>query len=238
MKKLIVFLCCVAILCSIGVAAFADYDLSGMTDDELSELQKAVEAEIRSRKTTQNSDAGETFEAMVYSGSGDKVLALDPIPAAHVFRISGNAGSHYFGVIAYDAQGEKLGAIVNTTEVYNGIVFEKKQAAATLEIKSGDAWEITVLPLADMETTYKGSTISGSGDSIILFSPDAGESMSALVEGNKGENYFGVIGYSDTLDKIGAFVNTTDAYNGQVMLKKNPRVFEIKSEGDWSITFE
>ena len=80
MKKLIVFLCCVAILCSIGVAAFADYDLSGMTDDELSELQKAVEAEIRSRKTTQNSDAGETFEAMVYSGSGDKVLMYLEFP--------------------------------------------------------------------------------------------------------------------------------------------------------------
>ena len=169
---------------------------------------------------------------------GDKVLSLDPIPDRYVFKVSGNAGGRYFGVIAYDAQGSRLDAIVNTTEVYNGIVFDKKQTTATLEIKSSDAWEITVLPLADMETVYKGSTITGSGDCIFLFAPDAGESMSALVKGNKDERYFGVIGYSETLDRIEAFVNTTDSYNGQVMLRKNPRVFEVKSVGDWSITFE
>lgn len=33
-------------------------------------------------------------------------------------------------------------------------------------------------------------------------------------------------------------VNTTDKYNGNVMIKGDPIIIEITAEGEWTITFE
>ena len=187
--------------------------------------------------TPTNSDEASEGVYTTYSGSGDYVLTLDPIGDWYIYEIDGNAGSNYFGVIAYDDNGERIGSLVNTTEVYHGRVYDPTQAAAVLEIKAEGDWSIKVLSIYQSDSGMRGDTVSGHGDDVVLFYTDKGESLTADIEGNAGSNYFGVIGYNSKGGRISAFVNTTDPYSGTVLLKGQPRIFEIKSEDDWSITF-
>lgn len=177
------------------------------------------------------------IDSILYSGRGDEVVALENLPKQHVFEVSGNYGKKYFGIIAYNSNARRLNAIVNTTDVYHGIVMERSQAEATLEIKCQGPWEIRVLPISELKTAQKGTVMTGIGDSVFVFSPEAGECLTAQISGNKGKKYFGVIGYNKDLVRIDAFVNTTAAYEGKVLLKGNPRVFEIKATGAWTVKF-
>jgi len=216
--------------------------IGGIPQSDLSRYENMVIAIIDGHgmkndcKTHSNSEYA--FSPIIYTGSGDDVVSLKSINKPHVYDIDGNASKNYFGVIAYNSSGERLGSLVNTTDVYHGIVFDCHQSVANLEIKSSDPWKIRVLPLSTMENASKGMTIKGSGDSVFVFDPSAGESNLAVITGNKGNDYFAVIGYDKNLSRISAFVNTVSAYEGKVMLRNNPRYYEIKAVGEWSITFK
>jgi hypothetical protein len=54
----------------------------------------------------------------------------------------------------------------------------------------------------------------------------------AMITGNPGGNYFGVIGYGDRSQLL---VNTTDPYEGTVLVNSDVLALEIVSEGLWTI---
>lgn len=210
----------------------------GLSQIDLDRYEKMITSIIDAYGEKANGEEITTNNSsLFYCGDGDDVVNLQGLPQPHVFEIYGNTDKRYFGVIAYNQNARRLDAIVNTTDVYHGIVFLRVQSESTLEIKSQGRWEIKVLPFSDLRNVKKGTSISGNGDCVFLFSPENGNAGIAHITGNYSNKYFGVIGYNKNLDRIDAFVNTTEKYDGKVLLRGNPQVFEIKATGPWTIQF-
>jgi len=55
--------------------------------------------------------------------------------------IKGNGGADYFGVIGYNGSGTRVGALVNTTDVYSGTVL-LKGSPRIFEVKATGDWSI------------------------------------------------------------------------------------------------
>lgn len=240
MKRIIIVFLVIAITLSytIGLAEdYSEYTLEQI-NTEIAELEARLELLYKLKEEKEPKPASNASAIKTYSGSGDDVVVLDKYEDWFVFEVDGNQAEAYFGVIAYNKSGERLTALVNTSDSYHGIVYDKTQSAATLEVKAKGSWTITVKSLYDMRYSMKGSKIKGSGDEVILFSTDKGKSATATVKGNAGEKYFGIIGYDKYGERISAYVNTSDKYDGKVLLKGDPVIFEIKASGDWEISFE
>ena len=103
----------------------------------------------------------------------------------------------------------------------------------TLEISASGSWSIDLVSIYEMPSIKQGDTITGSGDSILLVDSYG---TSAHIVGNQGGAHFSVKSYGSSRDNL--MVNTTDPYDGTVMLKGNPVLLEIDAEGEWSILFE
>ena len=236
--SLLVTVLVVAVAISMGIAEnYSEYTLEQI-EAEISDLEGKLDQlyklrEEKKPKTTSSSDSWKT-----YTGTGDDVVALDPIDDWFVFEIEGNKDEAYFGVIAYDKNGQRLTALVNTTDSYHGIVYDKTQSVTTLEVNAKNSWSISVKSLYDCQYGMKGTTVKGTGDDVILFYSDKGRSATATIKGNTGEDYFGIIGYDKSGNRIAAYVNTTDKYDGKVLLKGEPVIFEINATGEWEIHFE
>lgn len=170
---------------------------------------------------------------VVYSGSGDDVLTIEPLDGAYVFYITGNAGANHFAVTSYDSAGNYVDLLVNTTDPYNGLVVDLTQSATVLEIKATGDWQITLSSIYNVDIVSAGMTHTGSGDSVFLI---AGDVSVATITGNAGANHFAVKAYGSNDSDL--LVNTTDPYEGKVLVKCDPAFFVVDSEGDWSITLE
>ena len=169
-------------------------------------------------------------DPVTYSGTGDNVIAIEPYEDIYVFRIEGNSGANHFAVTSYDENGEYLQLLVNTTEPYSGVVVDPSQTTAMMEIKATGDWTITVDSIYSTPAVFTGETISGTCDTIFM---SDGKAKTADISGNYGKNHFAVIAYSDYSDLL---VNTTDPYNGTVMVPANAGIYEVKATGDWTIT--
>lgn len=173
-------------------------------------------------------------DPVVYSGSGDDVVVLDPFDGAYVFVIGGNADGRHFAVTAYDEYGNYLELLVNTTDPYDGTVIEDTFSASTLEVKATGDWEIIQLSAYSLQVLGTGITANGSGDEVFLVS--AAGAKTATISGNTAKRHFAVKSYG--WDRNELMVNTTDLYEGKVMLKGDPFLFVVTATGDWSITLE
>lgn len=172
-------------------------------------------------------------DPVTYSGSGDDVVTLDSFDGVFVFHITGNQSERHFSVKGYDVNGESTKLLVNTTSVYEGVTIDPSQETVLLEVKATGNWTIEVLSIFSMEAISSGETLSGSGDSVALVSSYG---SSATISGNAGSHHFSVKSYGTERDKL--LVNTTDVYEGTVVLTGKPIILEIDAEGEWSISFD
>lgn len=177
-------------------------------------------------------------EPVNYAGNGDDVLTIDkpggPESPALAF-VRGNSEASHFAVSAFDAQGDQVALLVNTTDPYEGLVpldFMDSEETTQLEISSSGEWEIELRPLESLEIQNVPGEASGSGDHV--FGID-GNSPTAHIDGNAGETHFAVAGYGNGWNLL---VNTTDQYRGRVMLPSDVWIIEVDAEGPWRIVFE
>ena len=87
-------------------------------------------------------------------------------------------------------------------------------------------------PLASARRVSVPGTIEGTGDDVLIID---GEPDIAQITGNADGNYFGVWSYGDRGNLL---VNTTDPYDGRVIVAGDTMLIEITAVGGWSITFE
>lgn len=172
-------------------------------------------------------------EPITYSGSGDDVITLDPFDGVFVFHIIGNDAERHFAVKGFDSNGETTGLFVNTTSVYEGTTMDPAQETVMLEVNATGDWTIEVQSIYTMETISSGETLTGVGDSVVLVSSHRN---TAVISGNASGRHFAVKSYGRDRDKL--LVNTTDVYEGKVMLTGDPIMLLIDAEGAWSIAFE
>ena len=175
----------------------------------------------------------EAPEPIHLSGSGDSIADFDNPFEVAIVRIVANASSRYFGVANHGSSG-KIGMLVNTTEPYDGLRpldFTQGEHTTRFEITAVGDWTIDILPLTSARALAVPGEISGIGDDVIVLmgaGPDT-----ATISGNSEGRYFGAFSYSQTR---GLLVNTTDPYQGTVILDPETRVIEVQAVGDWKIS--
>lgn len=161
------------------------------------------------------------------SAYSDRLLAL---------VVGGNSASRHFAVIPYDEDGDRLGSLVNTTDVYAGLLpLNLRGTAAFLEIKAVGEWKIVAYPLAVAPRIVKGEPYTGKGDFVLIV--DDSSVRTATIIGNQADRHFAVHGY----DKSGSprlLVNTTEPYVGTVLLRRDTILLVFQAVGEWIVTLE
>jgi hypothetical protein len=172
-------------------------------------------------------------EPISVSGSGDMIVNAENPYNVAIVHILGNSCGRFFAVTNYDSSGQQIDLLVNTTDPYDGIRpidFRQNEHTTRFEINASCEWQINILPLLSVRSVTVPGTISGSGDDVIALvggTPDL-----ASIRGNSGSRFFAVTGYGNSLDLL---VNTTDPYEGTVIVSSDTIILEIQGVGEWSI---
>jgi hypothetical protein len=175
-------------------------------------------------------------DPIVLTGTGDSVVDFDNPFSVAIVHVTGNAASRYFGVTTYDANGNQIDLLVNTTDPYDGVRpldFRDDEHTTRFEVSADGDWVIEIKHLFEARKLDVPGTITGSGDDVFLLLGAAPDT--ATIIGNAEGRYFGVFAYGEEIDLL---VNTTDPYEGTVIVDPNTLVIEVKAEGEWEITVE
>jgi hypothetical protein len=174
------------------------------------------------------------MEPILLSGTGDSIVDVDLSGDPSIIHIVGNAAARHFAVVALDAAGNTLDLLVNTTDPYDGVRpldFLDSEHTARFEVSATGPWEIEIRSLLEMPRAAVPGTFEGTGDAVFLLEAPADI---ATITGNAVARHFAVHGYGGTVDLL---VNTTDPYEGQVLLSPQTRVIAVTATGDWSMDF-
>lgn len=175
-----------------------------------------------------------TFTPLVLTGTGDAIVDVElPENFIGLAHITGNAASRHFAVSNLDANNDQIDLLVNTTDPYDGIRpidFRSDEHTVRFEVSASGEWTIEVIPLGLIRRVDVPGTVTGMGDDVIAL---IGDPDTAIVVGNADGHHFAITGYGG--QQIDLLVNTTDPYNGTVLLDPDTLILEIKAEGEWTI---
>lgn len=170
---------------------------------------------------------------IVFTGSGDAVVDITKANEPMLVHIVGNAGRRFFAVQSYDTTGNQLDLLVNTTDPYDGVRpldFMANELTTRFQIQAVGKWTIEVLPLTAARVLEVPGTITGIGDDVVILR--GGKPDTAKIKGNAGGRFFAVQGYGARRSLL---VNTTDPYDGTVILSNDTAIIEVRAIGEWSI---
>jgi len=177
-------------------------------------------------------------EPNVYESAGDDIIDIekpeDELLA--IMYVRGNEASRHFAINGYDAAGERTYLFVNTTDPYEGIVqlnVDSRRGDTTrLEVSGTGSWYIEIRSLRSARAASAPGKIIGEGDEVFLVE---GELDTAFIVGNDAGRHFAIKGYNSRGNLL---VNTTDPYEGRVMVPSDISVIEVTGFGEWEINFE
>lgn len=173
-------------------------------------------------------------EPISLSGSGDAVERVDKWPGPAIVQAAGNAGAAHFAITPYDASGEMVDLLVNTTSPYAGSTWLPAESTR-LEITAEGEWSIDILPLASAIPVPAPGLIEGDGDAVMVVegAPDI-----ATVRGNEVGDHFAIMAYDEFGQMVDLLVNTVDPYDGQVIVDRDAKFLVLTGSGAWSIQME
>jgi hypothetical protein len=174
------------------------------------------------------------IEPIVITGNGDSIEDFTRSYGAGLYTIEGNACDRFFAVTSFDSAGKQIDLLVNETKPYAGIrpMDFGDTTTTRLEIKASCAWKITINPLSTIRTFTVPGDVRGAGDDVVLL--QGGTPDLADITGNASSRYFGVFSYGK--NGYDVLVNTTEPYQGSVMLDSETLILEVKSNDDWTIS--
>lgn len=179
-----------------------------------------------------------------YEGAGSDVVDVVTGGEPAVICITGNQADRYFGIETYDVNNDRIDVLVNTTSPYNGcrpLDWRDDEDTDRLIVDAIGPWEIEVIPFEvnerfmDFVAEIPG-TVEGNGDDVIFIRRTNGDPDIARITGNDASRYFGVVQYSH--NGIDILVNTTDPYDGVVLLDPSLILMEVVAMGPWTIEIE
>lgn len=174
-----------------------------------------------------------TPSPIILTGNGDSIVDFENPFNLAIVHITGNASSRHFAVKNYDGNGNYLDLLVNTTDPYDGIRpldFGNNEHTTRFEVKAVGEWKIEILPLTSARVLNVPGSIEGKGDEVLILR--GGKPDLAKIKGNASSRHFAIKAYGNYADLL---VNTTDPYEGTVIVRSDTVVIEIKAEGNWSI---
>lgn len=172
-------------------------------------------------------------EPVVYTGSGDTIVDVDKTDAPMLVRIEGNTGSRHFAVTSYDANNQAIDLLVNTTSPYAGVRpldFLDGEHTARFEVTAVGEWTITIYPVQLADTIDVPGSFAGEGDNVLTLSGAAPDT--AVISGNANSRHFAVTGCGSGINLL---VNTTEPYDGTVLLDPETFLLQVVAEGEWAI---
>ena len=192
----------------------------------------ATETERSTETQTAIPPTATEIQPIVYQGTGDGIVEVSKNDIAMIIHVVGNSSSRHFAVENFGADGEVIDLLVNTTDPYDGIRpldFYDDELTTRFQVSADGPWRIELLPLTAARRLDLPGVIEGNGDDVFYLNgtPDL-----AIIQGNEGSQHFAVVSYGDSSDLL---VNTTDPYNGTVILDRETFVIEVDSEGSWRI---
>lgn len=227
MKKL--FALFAALVMLLSLAACGGSEGGEVVEDPVDNVESEQQVEEEPQKEEEKEPEKE-LEPIVFTGSGDDVVEIGSIEDGYVFHITGNAADDYFGVQGYDNNNEPVALLVNETQPYDGITLDPTLSTTLLEIQAVGEWTVELIPLVDLPLYSSGDTVTGSGD-YVFRTNNVGRT--ADISGNAADDYFGVIAYGASSSDL--LVNESSPYEGTVMIKCDPFLFEVQAVGEWTI---
>jgi len=176
-------------------------------------------------------------EPIILSGTHDSVVDFKNPFGAAIAHIVGNYYSSHFSVKSFNENGEIIELLVNTSDSYDGIVpidFINSQKTSRFEVSAFGQWSIEILPLSKARRIKVPGVIKGNGDDIIILT--GGNADTAHIVGNQADKLFSVRGYRE--NGIDSLINTTDPYEGTILIETGIFLLEIKAFGEWTIELE
>lgn len=168
-------------------------------------------------------------EPKTYTGVGDDVIQVELPDTLSIAKITYTGGSN-FSVFNLDSSFNPLDLLVNTIGSYSGIValnFSGNGTTAGFEIAASGPWEITLYSLLFAEQF--DDSVTGSGDNVLIYTGASGNVAHIT---NDGSSNFVVYAYGSRQDLL---VNEIGSYDGTVRIQPDTLVFEVRSEGSWTI---
>jgi hypothetical protein len=181
-------------------------------------------------------------EPVTLTGTGDSVADVDDwrcVPG--LVHITGNADARHFAVENFDAAGELLELLVNTTDAYDGcrpLDWMDDECTARFQVTATGDWSITLLPLAPIPEVLPHAlevpgTYAGNGDDVILLA--GGKPGLANVAGNELGRHFAVMAWTKRRGGDTLLVDTVEPYQGTAMLDETTMMVEVVARGEWTI---
>jgi hypothetical protein len=170
----------------------------------------------------------------VFEGVGDAVLELGNRSGPGLVWARGNAEAGHFAVASYNEQGQMEDLLVNTTEPYQGYTW-LNAGGLRLEVNAEGPWSIVVSSLAAAAPQTVPGQLAGQGDTVLALLAPAD---TARFAGNQTARNFAVIGYNEMGQMEDLLVNTTDPYEGQVLVKSGIKYLVVSAVGDWKMAIE
>lgn len=175
---------------------------------------------------------------IILAGSGDAVVDVDRPNDPALAHIVGNAGGRAnFAIWSYGPDGERIDLLVNTIDPYEGtrpLDFLEGEHVTRFEVIASGEWTITILPLTAARQVEVPGEIEGTGDDVIVLV--GGDPDTAVITGNEGgAANFAIWSYSTSAGRD-LLVNTTDTYEGTVILDRDTIIMDIHAEKPWTIS--
>jgi len=171
-----------------------------------------------------------------YSGSGDNLVFIPQYSQLVVAEIVGNQENRFFQVKPY--LGEKpYSSLIITSDPYSGVtpLNFSGDNPDTLEVSAEGSWKIIIRSVLTTPV-FSGSTISGTGDTVIQF-PDNDKTYQDLtITGNQENGFFQVKPYACNGSPKSSLVITSDPYNGTVRSRSGSCYLAISAEGNWTLS--
>jgi len=183
-------------------------------------------------------------EPVTLTGTGDSVVDAEGWECQPgLVHIVGNAGGRFFAVENFDAAGERLELLTNTTEPYDGwrpLDWMSDECTTRFQVQGAGDWSITLYPLApipevDAHRMDVPGTYEGSGDDVIILAGAANTPDLANVSGNAAGRFFAVMAWVTSRGSDQLLINTTEAYEGTVILDPTTLALEVNAVGAWSV---
>lgn len=155
-----------------------------------------------------------------------------------LLSISGNNSESHFAITGYDANGNRTDLLVNSTSSYNGIVpidLGSNTNTTRLEISASGYWSVEVYAIGAAQKINVPGTKSGSGDNVLWVE---GNPSIMELSGNQQGGHFAAFAYDGYGRRLKLLVNTTDPYNGKVIIPGETHLIQVSAEGSWNMRLE
>ena len=183
-------------------------------------------------------------EPVTLTGTGDSVVDAEGWQCQPgLVHITGNAGGRFFAVENFDADGERLELLANTTDPYDGwrpLDWMDDECTTRFQVQGAGEWSITLLPLApipevDEHRMEIPGTYEGEGDDVIILAGAANTPDLANVSGNADGRFFAVMAWTAKRGSDQLLINTVDPYEGTVILDPMTLAIEVRAVGAWTV---